>query len=138
MGPLLTVLHTHTCTHTFVLTHTHTHTTTSLVNPMNSFHTCTHITARRFPKELPLGDLQRSLNRLILHQVSTIPATETEQKALMDTLCLFSSQAHVIFDDTNVDTEVSVAHTFTFIPYLYLCCPTFKIQVQAFEHDVLF
>ena len=59
--------------------------------------------ARKTPKELPLYELQRSLNRLILYQVSIIPASETEQKALMDTLCQFSSQSHVIFDDTNVD-----------------------------------
>ena len=61
--------------------------------------------ARKLPNQLPLGDLQRSLNRLILYQLSSIPSTETEQKALMDTLCLFSSQASIIFDDTNFDSE---------------------------------
>ena len=61
--------------------------------------------ARKTPKELPLGDLQRCLNRVILFQVSTVPATEDSQKQLMDTLCMFSSQAHCIFDDTNVDNE---------------------------------
>ncbi len=40
-------------------------------------------------------------------QVAGIPASEVEQKALMDTLCMFSSQAQLIFDDTNVDSEVS-------------------------------
>ena len=53
--------------------------------------------ARRVPKNLPLVELQRSLNRLILYQVSTIPSTDAEQKSLMDTLCLYSSQAHDIF-----------------------------------------
>ena len=61
--------------------------------------------AQKFPNLLPFGDLQRSMNWLILYQVSTIPSLEADQKGLMDTLCLFSSQAHVIFDDTNVDTE---------------------------------
>ena len=61
--------------------------------------------ARKIPKELPLGDLQRCLNRVILFQVSTVPASEESQKQLMDTLCMFSSQAHCIFDDTNFDNE---------------------------------
>ena len=61
--------------------------------------------ARKLPNQLPLGDLQRSLNRLILYQLASIPSTEAEQKALMDTLCLFSSQASVIFDETNFDSE---------------------------------
>ena len=68
--------------------------------------------ARKLPNTLPLGDLIRSMNRIILHQVSTIPSSEADQKALMDTLCLFSSQAHVIFDDTNVDTEFLECLTF--------------------------
>ena len=61
--------------------------------------------AKKTPKELPLGDMQRCLNRVILYQVSTVPATEESQKQLMDTLCMFSSQAHGIFDDTNYDNE---------------------------------
>ena len=61
--------------------------------------------ARKLPTQLPLGDFQRSLNRLILYQLSSIPSTEAEQKALMDTLCLFSSQASIIFGDTNFDSE---------------------------------
>ena len=52
---------------------------------------------------MPIMELQRSLNRLILYQVSHIPSSESEQKAFMDVLCLYSSQAHVILDDTNVD-----------------------------------
>jgi len=52
------------------------------------------------------------MNRLILYQVSTIPSSEADQKGLMDTLCLFSSQAHVIFNDTNVDTEFLECLTF--------------------------
>ena len=64
------------------------------------------------PKMLPLPDLQRALNRVILYQLSVVPQTELEQKELVDTLCLLSSQAHVIFDETNQD--------FQFIPCLLL------------------
>ena len=71
--------------------------------------------ARKLPNTLPLGDLIRSMNRIILHQVSTIPSSEADQKAIMDTFCLFSSQAHVIFDDTNVDTEFLKCLTFRLI-----------------------
>ena len=78
--------------------------------------------AQKFPNLLPLGDLQRSMNRLILYQVSTIPSSEADQKGLMDTLCLFSSQAHVIFDDTNVDTE-------------FLECLTFRLMKIAVSAD---
>ena len=75
--------------------------------------------ARKTPKELPLYELQRSLNRLILYQVSIIPASETEQKALMDTLCQFSSQSHVIFDDTNVDVEFLECLTFCLLRIVF-------------------
>ena len=78
--------------------------------------------ARKLPNTLPLGDLIRSMNRIILHQVSTIPSSESDQKALMDTLCLFSSQAHVIFDDTNVDTE-------------FLECLTLRLMKIAFASE---
>ena len=61
--------------------------------------------ARRTPKQMPLMDIQRSLNRLILYQVSHIPTTESEQKSFMDTLCMYSSQAHILFDDTNVEDQ---------------------------------
>jgi len=61
--------------------------------------------ARRVPKVVPLSDIHRSLNRLILFEVSRIPSSEAEQKSFMDLLCLFSSQAHVIFDETNVDDQ---------------------------------
>lgn len=61
--------------------------------------------ALKQPNILPLGDLFRSLNRIILFQLSTIPTTERDQKALMETLCMYSGQAHIIFDETNVDTE---------------------------------
>lgn len=75
--------------------------------------------ARKQPSTLPLGDFQRSLNRIILYLVSTIPATDTEQKELMNTLCLFSSQAHIIFDDTNFDIE-------------FLECLTYRLLKIAF------
>ena len=61
--------------------------------------------ARRVPKIAPLSDIHRSLNRLILFEVSHIPSSEMEQKSFMDLLCLFSSQAHVIFDETNIDDQ---------------------------------
>lgn len=61
--------------------------------------------ARKVPKQMPLMELQRSLNRLILYQVSNIPSSEDEQRSFMDMLCMFSSQAHVIFDETNVDDQ---------------------------------
>lgn len=61
--------------------------------------------ARKTPKQMPLMDIQRSLNRLILFQVSHIPNSELEQKAFMDMLCMYSSQAHVIFDETNVEDQ---------------------------------
>ena len=52
------------------------------------------------------------MNRLILYQVSTIPSSQADQKGLIDNLILFSSQAHVIFDDTNMDTEFLECLTF--------------------------
>ena len=57
------------------------------------------------PKQFPLNELQRALNRVILYQVSSIPQTEPEQKELVDTLCQISSHAHLIFDDTNMDVQ---------------------------------
>ena len=61
--------------------------------------------ARKVPKQIPLMEIQRSLNRLILYQVSHIPKSEEKQKSFMHMLCLFSSQAHIIFDETNVDDQ---------------------------------
>ncbi len=61
--------------------------------------------ARKTPKQMPLMELQRSLNRLILFQVSHIPSTDVEQRSFMDMLCMYSSQAHVIFDETNVEDQ---------------------------------
>ena len=55
------------------------------------------------PKVLPLHDLFTALNRVILYQLSVVPETEHEQKDLVDTLCLLSSHAHVIFDEMNTD-----------------------------------
>lgn len=75
--------------------------------------------ARKTPKELPLGDMQRCLNRVILFQVSTVPATEESQKQLMDTLCMFSSQAHCIFDDTNYDNEFLECLTFCLLKIVF-------------------
>ena len=75
--------------------------------------------AKKMPKELPLGDLQRCLNRVILYQVSTIPSTEESQKQLMDTLCMFSSQAHGIFDDTNYDNEFLECLTFCLLKIVF-------------------
>ena len=76
--------------------------------------------AQKFPNLLPLGDLQRSMNRLILYQVSTIPSSEADQKSLMETFCLFSGQAHVIFDDTNMDTEFLKYLTFQLMKIVVL------------------
>ena len=61
--------------------------------------------ALKQPNVLPLGELFRSLNRVILFQLSTIPSTDRDQKALMETLCMYSGQAHIIFDETNIDSE---------------------------------
>ncbi len=55
------------------------------------------------PKVLPLHDLFTALNRVVLYQLSVIPETDHEQKDLVDTLCLLSSHAHVIFDEMNTD-----------------------------------
>lgn len=55
------------------------------------------------PKVLLLNELFSSLNRVILYQLSAIPETEVEQKDLVEILCLLSSHAHVIFDETNTD-----------------------------------
>ena len=57
------------------------------------------------PKLLPLADIQRALNRVVLYQLSVVPQSEMEQKELVETLCLLSSQAHIIFDETNQDTQ---------------------------------
>lgn len=57
------------------------------------------------PKLLPLADIQRALNRVILYQLSVVPQSEMEQKELVETLCLLSSQAHIIFDVTNLDVQ---------------------------------
>ena len=57
------------------------------------------------PKLLPLADIQRALNRVVLYQLSVVPQNELEQKELVETLCLLSSQAHIIFDETNQDTQ---------------------------------
>ena len=77
---------------------------------------------QKFPNLLPLGDLEHSMNWLILYQVSTIPSSEADQKGLMDTLCLFSNRAHVIFSDANVDTE-------------FLACLTFRLIKIAVSAD---
>lgn len=61
--------------------------------------------AKRQSSAMPLGDLQRCLNRIILYMVSEVPTSEQDQKALMDTLCNFSSQAATIFDENNNDAE---------------------------------
>ena len=55
------------------------------------------------PKQLPLHEIQSSMNRLILYQLSVVPDTEPEQKELVDALCLLSSHSGVIFDETNSD-----------------------------------
>ncbi len=95
--------------------HMHTHTCTCMKVWQNVFQDSAQTVytflfwlveqARKTPKQMPLMDLQRSLNRLILFQVSHIPTTEVEQKAFMDILCMYSSQAHVIFDETNVEDQ---------------------------------
>ena len=75
--------------------------------------------ARKIPKELPLGDMQRCLNRIILFQVSAVPTSEESQKQLMDTLCMFSSQAHCIFNDTNFDNEFLECLTFCLLNIVF-------------------
>ena len=89
------------------------------VNELYSFFYALVEQARKTPKELPLGDLQRCLNRVILFQVSTVPASEESQKQLMDTLCMFSSQAHCIFDDTNFDNEFLECLTFCLLKIVF-------------------
>ena len=71
------------------------------------------------PNKLPLGELFRCLNRVILYQLSTIPTTERDQRALMDTLCMYSSQAHVIFNDTNVDSEFLECATYRLLQIMF-------------------
>ena len=75
--------------------------------------------ALRQPNVLPLGELYRSLNRVILYQLSTVPSTEKDQKALMETLCMYSGQAHVIFDDTNVDSEFLECVTYRLLQVMF-------------------
>ena len=75
--------------------------------------------ALKQPNVLPLGDLFRSLNRTILYQLSIIPTTEKDQKALMDTLCKYSVEAHVIFDDTNVDSEFLECVTYRLLQIMF-------------------
>lgn len=75
--------------------------------------------ALKQPNVLPLGDLFRSLNRVILFQLSTIPTTEKDQKALMETLCMYSGQAHIIFDETNVDSEFLECVTYRLLQIMF-------------------
>ena len=46
--------------------------------------------ALKQPNILPLGELFRSLNHIILFQLSAIPSSDKDQKALMETLCMYS------------------------------------------------
>lgn len=71
------------------------------------------------PNVLPLGDLFRSLNRVILFQLSIIPTTEKDQKALMEILCMYSGQAHIIFDETNVDSEFLECVTYRLLQVMF-------------------
>ena len=75
--------------------------------------------ALKQPNILPLGELFRSLNRVILFQLSTVPSTEQDQKALMETLCMYSGQAHVLFDETNVDTEFLECVTYRLLQVMF-------------------
>lgn len=75
--------------------------------------------ALKQPNKLPLGELFRCLNRVVLYQLSTIPITERDQKALMDTLCMYSSQAHILFDDTNVDSEFLECATYRLLQIMF-------------------
>ena len=75
--------------------------------------------ALKQPNVLPLGEFYRSLNRVILFQLSTIPSTEKDQKALMETLCMYSGQAHTIFDETNVDSEFLECATYRLLRVMF-------------------
>ena len=75
--------------------------------------------ALKQPNTLPLGDLFRSLNRVILYQLSTIPSTEEDQKAMMETMCRYSGQAHIIFDETNVDSEFLECVTYRLLQVMF-------------------
>ena len=75
--------------------------------------------ALKQPNVLPLGDLFRALNRTILFQLSVVPTTEKDQKALMDTLCNYSGQAHTIFDETNVDSEFLECVTYRLLQIMF-------------------
>ena len=75
--------------------------------------------ALKQPNILPLGDLIRSLNRTILFQLSIVPTSEKDQKALMETLCSYSGQAHTIFDDTNVDSEFLECVTYRLLQIMF-------------------
>ena len=84
-----------------------------------NFMICLVEQALRQPNTLPLGDLFRSLNRVILFQLSTIPSTDEDQKALMETLCRYSSQSHIIFDETNVDVEFLECVTYRLLQVMF-------------------
>ena len=75
--------------------------------------------ALKQPNVLPLGDLFRSLNRTILFQLSVVPTSERDQKALMETLCMYSGQAHTIFDETNVDSEFLECVTYRLLQIMF-------------------
>ena len=75
--------------------------------------------AIRQPNVLPLGDLFRCLNRVILFQLATVPSTDKDQKALMETLCKYSGQAHIIFDETNVDMEFLECLTYRLLHLMF-------------------
>ena len=75
--------------------------------------------ALKQPNVLPLGDLYRALNRTILFQLSVVPTSEKDQKALMDTLCNYSGQAHTIFDETNVDSEFLECVTYRLLQIMF-------------------
>ena len=75
--------------------------------------------ALKQPNVLPLGDLYRALNRTILFQLSVVPTSEKDQKALMDTLCNYSGQAHTVFDETNVDSEFLECVTYRLLQIMF-------------------
>ena len=75
--------------------------------------------ALKQPNVLPLGELYRALNRTILFQLSVVPTSEKDQKALMDTLCNYSGQAHTIFDETNVDSEFLECVTYRLLRIMF-------------------
>ena len=69
-----------------------------------------------------------------------MPGSETEQKSFMDTLCMYSSQAHVIFDELNVDDQFLECLTFRLLRVAlyekFLPKNPLLLKMDSIENDI--